>query len=77
MSCPVGQSSPPEDWVPTAQHQWLYDEADEDPKPALGGFLYRIPFSDGRVLEIPYRAVTVSESVLADSFVVPKPARLA
>ena len=73
----VRQSSQPEGWVSTSQHQWLYDELDEDPSSASGAFVHRILFSDGRVLEIPFRSFEVSESSMADSFVVPNPARSA
>jgi hypothetical protein len=74
---PVRQSSPPEGWVSSSPHQWLYDEVDEDPNSASGAFVHRILFSDGRVLEIPFRSVKVSESALADSFLIPNPARSA
>lgn len=77
LSGSVRQASQPEGWVSSSQHQWLYDEVDEDPNSASGAFVHRILFSDGRVLEIPYRSVKVSESSLANSFVVPKPARSA
>ena len=77
LNGPVRQSSPPEGWVSTSQHQWLYDEVDEDPDSAGGAFLHRILFGDGRVLEVPFGAVKVSESALADSFTVPNPARSA
>lgn len=73
----VRQSSQPEGWVSSSPHQWLYDEVDEDSNSAKDAFLHRILFSDGRVLEIPFRSVKVTESALADSFVVPKPVRSA
>ena len=71
----VRQSSAPEGWVSASPHQWLYDEVDTGS--ASGAFVHRILFSDGRVLEVPYTSVKVSESSSADSFVVPKPARSA
>ena len=77
LNGPVRQSSQPEGWVSASPHQWLYDEVAEDPSSASDAFVHRILFCDGRVFEIPFRSVEVSESSSADSFAVPKPARSA
>jgi hypothetical protein len=60
-------------WVSTSPQQWLYDELDEDPA-SEGVFLHRILFSDGRVLEIPFRSILVSEPSASSVLMVRKPA---
>lgn len=45
-----------------ARRIWLYDELDISPEPSNGhptNFLHRVLFSDGTILEIPFRSIRI------------------
>jgi len=58
----VREAPTPQHWPFSRQRtHWLYDEFDIGFSP-LGGFLHRILFSDGRVIEIPFTSIVCQTS---------------
>lgn len=57
----IREFSPPANWLfDDRRKHWLYDEVDRSPNPQ--GYVHRILFSDGRVVEVPFVAA-ISSSV--------------
>jgi len=64
---------PPSSWPFSAERKhWLYDEL-EAPAGAAGPFTHRILFSDGNVLEVPFRDVLVGSISLPEEWTKQRP----